>query len=77
MSRSTTEEIRLSTDNEEEIFARRGFGMRIGFGSHPALIVIDIIRAFTDPGRPLGSDLSEQIVATQKLLAVLTIESFL
>ncbi|RKE68239.1 isochorismatase family protein [Pseudorhodoplanes sinuspersici] len=60
----------MSTDNEEEIFARRGFGMRIGFGSHPALIVIDIIRAFTDPGRPLGSDLSEQIVATQKLLAV-------
>jgi maleamate amidohydrolase len=36
------------TLSEGEFFARRGFGLRIGFGDSPALIVIDMAKAFTD-----------------------------
>ena len=37
-----------SDARDESLFAARGFGQRIGFGDRPALLVIDIIRAFTD-----------------------------
>lgn len=52
----------------EDFFRSRGFGMRIGFGARPAVLSIDIINAFTDPGRPLGSDLSAEIAAARSVL---------
>lgn len=52
----------------EEFFRSRGFGMRIGFGARPAVLSIDIINAFTDPGMPLGSDLSAEIAAARSVL---------
>ncbi len=51
-----------------EFFAARGFGNTIGFGRAPALIVIDLIAAFTDEALPLGSDLTAQINMTNVLL---------
>lgn len=51
-----------------EFFRSRGFGMRIGFGTRPAVLSIDIINAFTDPGMPLGSDLSAEITAARSVL---------
>jgi maleamate amidohydrolase len=59
---------RAQTD--EEFFRQRGFGLRIGFGERPALIVIDLIKAFTDAGRMLGANLDSQIEATNALLHV-------
>ena len=50
----------LSPDSAE-FFEERGFGTTIGFGQRPALVVIDMINAFTDPEMPLGSDLSAVI----------------
>lgn len=49
-------------------FRQRGFGMRIGFGQAPAVIVIDIVKAFTDPERTLGADLDQEIAAINELL---------
>jgi maleamate amidohydrolase len=60
----------VGRETEEEFFRQRGFGMRIGFGQRPALLVIDIIKAFTDPERMLGSNLDAQILATNRLLDV-------
>ena len=54
--------------DEEEFFRKRGFGKKIGFGKRPAILVIDLVNAFTDPDRPLGSDLSAQIEITNTLL---------
>ena len=34
---------------DADFFRQRGFGQRIGFGQCPALIVIDMVKAFTDP----------------------------
>lgn len=39
----------------------RGFAGTTGFGSSPALIVVDLTNAFTDPSHSLGSDLSAEI----------------
>ncbi|AEF88794.1 N-carbamoylsarcosine amidase [Delftia sp. Cs1-4] len=59
----------MTASAEREFFHQRGFGLRIGFGRHPAVLVIDMIRAFTDPALMLGAELSPQIGASQQLLA--------
>jgi maleamate amidohydrolase len=53
----------------ERFFSERGFGRTIGFGEKPALLVIDLIRAFTNPDLPLGAPLQEQIGHTLRILA--------
>ena len=52
----------------EETLARSGLGARIGFGDRPALLVIDLVRAFTDPTMPLSGDLDSVVEATASLL---------
>lgn len=49
-------------------FRAKGLGGRIGFGKRPALLVIDLIRGFTDKRSPLAGDLHAQLQATQQLL---------
>lgn len=49
-------------------FKEKGLGGRIGFGRRPALLVVDMIRGFTDARSPLAGDLDEQLKATQELL---------
>lgn len=55
---------------DEDFFRARGFGQRIGFGVKPAILVVDIVKAFTDPDRLLGANLDSQIEATNRLLDV-------
>jgi len=55
---------------DEEFFRARGFGIKIGFGERPALIVIDMLKGFTDPNMPLGASLDKEIEAQQPLLEV-------
>ena len=45
-----------------------GFHGRAGFGTRPALVVVDVNRGFTDPRSPLVCDLDEVVVAIQRLL---------
>jgi maleamate amidohydrolase len=54
---------------DQEFFMQRGFGLRIGFGQHPVLLVIDMLNAFTDPTRLLGTNLDAQIEVIRPLLA--------
>ena len=53
----------------ESFFRQRGFGRTIGFGERPAVIVIDIIGAFTNPDLPLGANLDKVIEQTNRILA--------
>ncbi len=53
---------------DENAFKARGFGKTIGFGRRSALVVIDIIKGFTDPALPLGTDLSSQVTAINELI---------
>ncbi len=55
--------------SDDEFFKQRGFGLRIGFGERPALLVIDMVKAFTNPEMMLGANLDRQIEAHRPLLA--------
>jgi nicotinamidase-related amidase len=59
----------MATQDDEAFFRARGFGLRIGFGERPAVIVVDLLKAFTDPALPLGSDLDDVVAATRRVLA--------
>ena len=52
----------------EKFFEERGFGLTIGYGERPALIVIDLTQGFTNPELPLGADLSDEISATCQII---------
>jgi maleamate amidohydrolase len=55
-------------DRAATIYQRSGIGGRVGFGSRPALLIVDFQRGFTDPACPVGGDLSREIAATKMLL---------
>ncbi|MWG36293.1 isochorismatase family protein [Halomarina oriensis] len=57
------------TDDVEAFYADREFAERVGFGDRPALVVIDLIEAFTDPESNLGSDVEGVLDRTARLLA--------
>ncbi len=44
------------------------FGERVGLGDQPALVVIDLISAFTDPTTDLGADFDSVVEQTRRLL---------
>jgi len=54
--------------SDEAFFKERGFGLKMGFGERPALLVVDLVKAFTDATRMLGANLDAQIEATRPLL---------
>jgi nicotinamidase-related amidase len=59
----------VAADKDEARFLRqRGFGLELGFGERPALLVIDLMKAFTDASLPLGANLDVQVAATNRLL---------
>lgn len=45
------------------------FGESVGLGERPALVVIDLINAFTDPSTGLGSEVGDVLDETARLLA--------
>jgi nicotinamidase-related amidase len=54
----------------QEFYASRGIGVRIGFGHHPAVLVIDMAVAFTDPAYKVGCDQTPAVEAISELLDV-------
>ena len=58
----------MSDDAAREVYAKAGLGQAVTLGERPAVLVIDFSCGFTDPGCPLGSDLTPQIEATRRLL---------
>jgi maleamate amidohydrolase len=58
-----------SGKEDEEFFRQRGFGLKIGFGERPALLVIDMLKGFTDASMMLGANLDKEIEAQQPLIA--------
>jgi nicotinamidase-related amidase len=53
---------------DEAFFKQRGFGLRIGFGERPALLVVDMLKAFTNPAMMLGANLDAQVAAIAPLI---------
>ena len=51
-----------------EFLKRKGFGRSIEPGVRPAVIVIDLSKAFTDPTSDVGSDLDSVVANTRRIL---------
>ena len=45
------------------------FGESVGLGERPALLIVDLINAFTDPSTGLGSEVDDVLDQTERLLA--------
>ena len=52
-----------------ERYLGRGWGGRVGFGSRPAVIVIDLAKFWTEPKAQIGSDLDSVIAGACRVLA--------
>jgi maleamate amidohydrolase len=55
-------------NSTKKVLKARGFAGRVGFGKRPAILIIDLIRAFTEEASPLAADLKHQIAAAVKIL---------
>ena len=53
-----------------DIYVKQGFGLRVGFGARPALLIIDFINAFNNPEQLGGGNIQEAIDNTAQLLAL-------
>ena len=51
-----------------DIYAKQGFGVRLGFDTRPALLIVDFINAFNDPEQLGGGNIQEAIDSTARLL---------
>ena len=59
----------MSNEQTREIYERARLGQSVTPGSRPAVLVVDFSRGFTDPESTMGSDLTEEVGATNRLLA--------
>jgi len=55
--------------DETEIYRKQGFAQSVGFGSRPALLIVDFVVGFTDPAHFGGGNIAPAIEKTVALLA--------
>jgi maleamate amidohydrolase len=60
----------MSDEEARRVYEEARLGQSVTLGSHPAVLVVDFSCGFTDPECPLGSDLTAEVEATKRLLAV-------
>ena len=60
----------MSDEQAQRVYASARMGQSFELGSRPAVLVVDFSCGFTDPECTVGSDLSDEIEATNRLLAV-------
>jgi maleamate amidohydrolase len=58
----------VSDAERDRIYERAGWGQRIRRGTRPGIVVVDLTNGFTDPDYPTGSELSEVVANTGRLL---------
>jgi maleamate amidohydrolase len=51
-----------------EAFKKRRWGTPTGYGERPAVVVIDLAKAWTEPDRLIGSNLDSVVTETRRLL---------
>ena len=54
--------------SEIDVYRKQQFGQRTGFGSKPALLVVDFVNGFHDPEILGGGNIPEAVIATAPLL---------
>jgi maleamate amidohydrolase len=56
------------SDETREIYERARLGQSVTLGARPAVLVVDFSRGFTDPESTMGSDLTQEVEATNRVL---------
>ena len=73
------------SETQEDVYTAETFGRRIGFGVVPAVLVVDMIRAFADPKAPFGFDLAPvtrnivdllQVARTQAVPVIFSVTAY-
>ena len=59
----------MNDETTREIYERARLGQSVTLGTRPAVLVVDFSRGFTDPECTLGSDLTREVEATNRVLA--------
>jgi len=52
----------------DDLYARQGFGQKLGLGRRPALLVVDFTNGFADPAMFGGGNIREAVLATRPVL---------
>jgi maleamate amidohydrolase len=60
---------RYLLDEVQELYTKEGFSGQLGFGSRPALLIRDMVTAFTDPNSRLAIELANQIESCKELIS--------
>jgi len=60
----------VSDEQAHEVYAKAGLGQSVALGSRPAVLVVDFSCGFTDPDCALGSDCTEAVEQTKRVLDV-------
>ncbi len=58
----------MSDEEAQQVYAGARLGQAVTMGTRPCVLVIDFTCGFTDPSCALGSDLTEQVLATRRVL---------
>lgn len=58
----------MSCSQVTQVYTAAGFGARLERGGRPAIVVVDFTYGFTDPSYPTASDMTEQVMATRRLI---------
>jgi maleamate amidohydrolase len=54
--------------SDADVYRKQQFGQKTGFGSKPALLVVDFVNGFHDPEILGGGNIAEAVIATVPLL---------
>ena len=60
----------MSEQTTQEIYERARFGQSVTLGTRPAVLVVDFSRGFTDHECTMGAELTQEVEATNRVLAV-------
>ena len=66
----------MSDEQAHAVYAQARLGGRVTRGTRPAILVVDFCCGFTDPACTVGSDLTAEVEATNRLLAVARARGF-
>lgn len=60
----------MSDEDARAVYEKARLGQAVTLGDRPAVLVVDFSCGFTEPESTLGSDLTQQVEATRRLLDV-------
>ena len=58
----------MSTDDLSDDYGGAGFGNTMGFGERPAVLVVDMVRAYVDPTSPLYAGVEDTVAPARAVL---------